>query len=211
MEYLLADPQFFRAIRSTSDPLKNDQKVDPAESRQANAQPEQPIAPDPDRASIEEQEKALYDFFRRLATRRVREGKYKTHDLVELVGGFKTHEKQVSINGLGPIHLSMSQFAVLLVLAAHARTLQKLSTPREIKGGTFLSSKEILDEIDAWRKEQPALIGPEDKSSLHRAIFDLREKIRIALGNPNLIETGEAGQGGYRLSTPAFNIVILFR
>src|SRR5689334_2650086 len=97
MEHLLIDPQFVRAICPTSDPSNRERKVETERSNEANPQAEQPATPES--AVFEEQVKALYDFFRRLVIGRMKAGNYKTHDIVELAGGFKTPEKHVTING----------------------------------------------------------------------------------------------------------------
>lgn len=149
-------------------------------------------------------EASLYHTLRNSLLQQLREAKYKTNDMIEIIGGVKTPEKQVRINGRDPIHLNQEQLVVLLVLAAHARTLAGLPSPRSVPGRSFLGTQEILQEVDKWRREEPALAAlwiNATFDTLHRTICKLRRKI-----GKNLIESGQAGEGGYRLSTPASNI-----
>jgi hypothetical protein len=159
----------------------------------------------------ESEDNPFADFIER--TRHLsREGGYKTNDLIELIGDINGDmERLLLINGLAVIRLSKPQFAVVMILIAHALTLAGLRSPRRVSGAKFISSKEILHAVESWRGEDNR-IGPiwadPEPDSVQRAITELRGKIIDAGGNKHLIESGPAGSGGYRLSTLAFNILI---
>jgi hypothetical protein len=177
-----------------------------AESRKAPATQRRSLALDETSRAFEA---SVHNSLRNSLLQQLREARYKTNDMIEIIGGFRTPEKQLRINGIDPIHLNQAQLVVMLVLAAHALTMAGLPSPRRIRGRSFLSSQEILQEVDKWRAEEPALAAlwiNATSDTLHRTICALREKMSKAGGNGNLIESGQPGEGGYRLSTPASNI-----
>jgi len=141
----------------------------------------------------------------------LKENEYKTNDLVELSGGFNAPEKHLKINSAPTVHLTKSEFVLFLILAAHGRCLRGLSAPWQIVGGKFLSAEDILRAVDAWRNVEPRLTGFWTNATfaeVHRTVSELRKKIRQSEANPNIIETGPKGQGGYRLSTSPHNVTI---
>ena len=136
---------------------------------------------------------------------------YMTNDWVHVSGGFKAPERHLKINGRPKIHLTKAEFFLFLILAAHGRSLQGLSAPRQIMGGKFLGAEDIIRAVDAWRIVEPRLTSFWTQATfndVHRAVSELRKKIRLSGGNPNIIETGPKGEWGYRLSTSPFNVTI---
>lgn len=139
------------------------------------------------------------------------ENGYKSNDLVEVSTGFSAPARYLKINGTTTIRLTTAEFVVLFILVAHGQCLRRMSVPC---GEKFLSAQDLLFTVDDWRKEERRLIGFWENATfaeLHRTVCELRKKIRESGANPNLIETGPAGEGGYRLSTPPHNVTIVPR
>lgn len=134
--------------------------------------------------------------------------RYLTNDVVDIRGGFRKQDPhELRINGTS-IDLDRREYVLIYVLGCQARTRKGLSSPRRVPGGPFLSTSQILDEIDRIKQDNAALddtLQDVIYTDLHRIVFDLRKKIADALANPNLIQTGPRG-AGYRLSTLAWNV-----
>ena len=140
-----------------------------------------------------------------------KESEFKTNDLVQITGSFLSLEKTLRINGMRPIRLNQAEFLFLKVLSAHALTRRGLSSPRRVIGGSFLGVDEVFQAVEEWRKDEPTLAAFWSQATfptVHRTVWELRQKITDVGANPKLIETGPPGEGGYRLSTPPHNILI---
>jgi len=152
----------------------------------------------------------LRRYFLAKSAAEINEARHLTNDIIEIRGGFGTTAKQIQINS-AQISLTRAEFLVAFVLASHARTLDRLPSPRRVDGGPFLSVEEILREVDSLRAEEASLAGFWSNatfSNIHRTIWELRRKLLAVGANPNLIQSGPPGDGGYRFSTPPFNITI---
>jgi hypothetical protein len=138
----------------------------------------------------------------------LRDGAYRSCDVVELIGGFTGNTRLMKINANPDIPLSRCQWLVLLVLMAHHRTARGLPTPRRIVAESHLTAQEILNALEEWKKDDPTAAWNADATAVHRVIHKLRRKLADA-GFPNLIQSWrkEVG-GGYGLATPALNLII---
>jgi len=142
----------------------------------------------------------------------MRLSEFLTNDVIQIVGGLRTVQKYIRINGVAPFIIQRPEFMVMAVLSAHALTMRGLPTPREVHGDEFLSAKEIYDAIDEWSKSVNGSRWSADPSVVHKQIYKIRNKLKALGLNPNLIQTGQYGGGtGYRLSTLAENITLTMR
>jgi hypothetical protein len=149
-------------------------------------------------------ERIYREFVRPALLGRAQAETYATNDLVTLQGSFHAGQKELRVNGAA-FDLDLREFLFLYVLG---RRLLKLAAEEDAAASSFLTIKEILDDIKAVRVEQRI---PEDRwrypvpEDIRRVVNSLRNKITAAKGNENLIESGQRG-GGYRLSTAAWNL-----
>lgn len=124
---------------------------------------------------------------------------FLTNSLCVIKGGVIDCERWLYIDGLEEIRLGKREWLVLKHLAIAA-----LGRP-----GAYLRVSEIVDALQEDRFRIKAgiwdLVLAED---VHKAIGILREEIEKAGGNPRLIESSESYGGGYRISTPYYNIII---
>jgi len=129
---------------------------------------------------------------------RLREMKFKTHDVLILRGALYG-ERTLQVSGLSALSLGQRPFLVLKILVRHA-----LANP-----GAYLSVHEIVNALLEDPIRQNAGIWedvvPED---VHKTIRGLRESLEEAGGNPRLIELSRSYGAGYRLSTPCSNIFL---
>lgn len=156
------------------------------------------------------EEARLQDYFREKNLREIDHGRFLTNDIVHMEGGFGTDPKSIKINGIR-ISLTRPEFIFLFILIAHAQTRAGLPSLRRVEGGEFLSVERLFEEIKKLSHEHPVLSQFWDEatfSTVHGMVCDLREKIVNAGGNGKLIETGPAGEGGYRLSVVAHHLSV---
>jgi hypothetical protein len=127
---------------------------------------------------------------------------YKTNDVVCLKGALEG-DHYLQVNGLPPITLGKRAFLVLRILARHA-----VARP-----GAFMTISEMLDAVS----EHPGVCANQKEATfwnnpiaedIHKAVSTLRDEIENAGGNRLLIESSETYGGGYRLSTPHYNIIV---
>jgi len=146
--------------------------------------------------------------------RQIKEAKYMTNDLVELVGGLEKRDKRLLyLNNLRPIKVGRMELLFLLVLAFAALTRAGLPTPRRVEAKKdFLTWDQIADEIIRLERDFPVLQGVRDLTytEIARAAWRLRKKIKADGGHRDLIETGVI-ERGYRLSSHPINFRILVR
>ena len=140
----------------------------------------------------------------------MRANAYLTNDCLWIFGGTGSINKYIRINGVNPFALSLGEFMVVAILAAHSLTMADQPTPRRIDGNGWMSAKELRDAIDVWLGESKGC-GRVDSDICH-IIYKFRKRLRDLGLNPNLIETGQFGSGnGYRLSTLAVNIKLTIK
>jgi len=135
---------------------------------------------------------------------------FKTNDLIELTGGLESVANLLKLNGARTIFLGKAEFIFLQILIAHGQARQGLSSRQGAERGKFLGVDEIFRAVEDWRKDEPRLARFWTEATyptVHRTVFNLRQKILKVGANPNLIETGPTGESGYRLSTSPRNIM----
>lgn len=116
----------------------------------------------------------------------------------------------LQVNNLPAVNLGRRGLLLLKILVFHSYTQAGLSTPRKVGDALYLPVAEIIATIET-------ILAEEGVTDLYRnavdkdilgVIYQLREGITQMGGNRNLIQHGPRGTG-YRLSTPASNILLL--
>jgi hypothetical protein len=133
---------------------------------------------------------------------------YKTNDIVEIPVNIleALQASEIHVNGVA-VDLEARETLLMFVLARQAKRLgrsQEVNSPSTAK---FLSVSSIIEEIDRLKEE--AGLGDMWQNAIdtdvHKAISSLRSKLEIAGLSRSLIEGKR--RNGYRLSTPAWNIM----
>jgi len=154
---------------------------------------------------------ALMSLLRRHLLEQMRQEDLLTSDIVEIRGRLGTEDsRELKINGWPPLKLGRREHLVLTVLAQFARyRAQAPQTGRRHLSG-FLPVSIIVGVIDQLTGDGGPLSGlwpTPMELDVHRCVGKLRGRLQAASLNPLLIESGQRG-AGYRLSTPAGNVVV---
>jgi len=123
---------------------------------------------------------------------------YKTNDIVCVKA-----DRSLQVSGLPPITLGKRAFMVLRILGRHA-----LAHPAAFMNIADLLNA-VLEELGCYANEKGTSFWPDPvPEDIHKIVNILREEVRKAGGNPLLIESSPSYGGGYRLSTPHYNIIV---
>ncbi len=131
---------------------------------------------------------------------------FRSNDVLLLVAPEWYGDKYLKLSSAsGPIRLgALADFMLLRTLAMHA-----IECP-----GQFIRMTDLLDRLADECKGLTTRLGDPltdglSETVIWRSLHRLRDKIRKAGGREEIIETSPTFNGGFRLSTPPWNIVLI--